>query len=97
MVYVAHDGSATLLVPGGGYAPRFHQAGEIVPLGAAAPGRAAWQVGPPFGADMIVAIASNGVMFEHGLPAGAATIGGLASAMTAAHVAASVLMLTTTE
>ena len=51
--------------------PRVFAAGETVNLGAQTPGHPAWEVGPPYGTDMIIAIASSQPLFDRARPANA--------------------------
>jgi eukaryotic-like serine/threonine-protein kinase len=71
--YVGHDGNVQHLYPQladptqGITAvdpPRVYQAGETVNLGDPHPGHPAWEVGPPYGTDMIIAIASSQPLFD---------------------------------
>jgi len=43
--------------------------GEVLNLGEPGPGNPGWQVAPPFGTDLIVAIASEDTLFDHPRPA----------------------------
>jgi eukaryotic-like serine/threonine-protein kinase len=43
--------------------------GEVLSLGEPGPGRPGWQVAPPFGTDLIVAVASEDPLFDHARPA----------------------------
>jgi tRNA A-37 threonylcarbamoyl transferase component Bud32 len=71
--YVGHDGNVQHLYPqladpAQGITatdpPRVFQAGETVNLGDPHPGHPAWEVGPPYGTDMIIAIASSQPLFD---------------------------------
>ena len=42
--------------------------GEVLNLGEPGPGNPGWQVAPPFGTDLIVAIASEDTLFDHPRP-----------------------------
>jgi hypothetical protein len=42
--------------------------GEALNLGEPGPGRPGWQVAPPFGTDLIVAVASEDALFDHARP-----------------------------
>ena len=44
------------------------QPGETVDLGDPGPGHPAWEVGPPYGTDMIIAIASSQPLFDRPRP-----------------------------
>jgi hypothetical protein len=63
IAYLQHDGTAAPLVPGAGYPARTYAAGERVEFGRPAGKFPGWQVGPPFGTDMIVAVASTAPLF----------------------------------
>ena len=47
---------------------RVFNAGEAVNLGATSPGHPAWEVGEPYGTDMIIAIASSQPVFDRPRP-----------------------------
>ncbi|HVC59377.1 MAG TPA: protein kinase [Acetobacteraceae bacterium] len=74
--YVGHDGTVLHLYPQladpkqGMTAdpPRVFRAGEAVRLGVAGPGHPAWEVGPPYGTDMIIAVASSQPLFDRPRP-----------------------------
>ena len=68
VAYLQHDGTASPLVPGPGYPARAYAAGSKVEFGRPAAGFDGWRVGPPFGTDMIVAIASSAPLFTKALP-----------------------------
>jgi serine/threonine-protein kinase len=74
--YVAHDGTLLHLYPQVAD-PKNHldadirrvfQPGETVDLGNPRPGHPAWEVGPPYGTDMIIAIASSQPLFDRPRP-----------------------------
>jgi serine/threonine-protein kinase len=74
--YIAHDGNVQHLYPqivdaSGAVADkvRLFTAGEKVSLGDPPPGQPAWEVGPPYGTDMIIAIASSQPLFTKPRPA----------------------------
>jgi serine/threonine-protein kinase len=70
--YVAHDGTLLHLYPqvadpkNGLTAdpPRLYQPGETVKLGDPSPGHRPWEVGEPYGTDMIIGIASSQPLFD---------------------------------
>ena len=69
--YITHDGNVQHLYPqvadrGGVTAdkPRLLAPGESLNLGDPRPGQPAWEVGEPYGTDMITAIASSAPLFE---------------------------------
>jgi eukaryotic-like serine/threonine-protein kinase len=74
--YVGHDGTVLHLYPQvadpkqGMTAdpPKVFQPGETVSLGDAHAGHPAWEVGPPYGTDMIIAIASTQPLFDRPRP-----------------------------
>jgi serine/threonine-protein kinase len=74
--YVGHDGNVLHLYPQVADAsqhmtadpPRVFTPGEAVNLGDPGPGHPAWEVGPPYGTDMIIAIASTQPLFERPRP-----------------------------
>ena len=74
--YVGHDGTLLHLYPqladpsqGMAADPlRVFQPGEAVDLGDPRPGHPAWEVGPPYGTDMIIAIASSQPLFDQPRP-----------------------------
>ncbi len=75
--YVAHDGSVQHLYPqvtdtkmgvSGESITRAFAAGEVVKLGDVSPGHPAWEVGEPYGADMIIAIQSSEPLFTKPRP-----------------------------
>ena len=68
VAYLQHDGTAASLVPGPGYPARSYSAGAKTNFGHPAGNFPGWQVGPPFGTDMIIAIASTGQLFTTALP-----------------------------
>lgn len=73
--YVTHDGAVQHLYPQLGDQSgvvadkvRVLQAGERVALGDPPPGQPSWEVGPPYGTDMIIAIASAQPLFSKPRP-----------------------------
>ncbi len=74
--YIGHDGTVLHLYPQvadpkqhmTADPPRVFQAGEVVNLGDAGPGHPAWEVAPPYGTDMIIAIASSQPLFDRPRP-----------------------------
>nr|WP_275112944.1 serine/threonine-protein kinase [Rhodopila globiformis] len=74
--YITHDGNVQHLYPqvadaNGTVADRIRllSAGEQVGLGDPVPGQPGWEVGPPYGTDMIIAIASSQPLFTKPRPA----------------------------
>ena len=73
VAYVQHDalaGAPTVapLIPGPGYPAQTFPARAAIPLGTPRAGSPGWTVGPPFGTDMIVAVASTAPLFARPLP-----------------------------
>jgi serine/threonine-protein kinase len=74
--YVAHDGGVLHLYPQQADPaqhmtadpPRVFGPGETINLGEASPGHPAWEVGEPYGTDMILAIASTAPLFDRPRP-----------------------------
>ncbi len=73
--YIAHDGTVLHLYPqvadtkqgmAADPSARTFAPGEALNLGEVGPGHPAWEVAPPYGQDMIVAIASAQPLFERG-------------------------------
>jgi hypothetical protein len=96
--YLGHDGSVVHLFPTAAdpaqkvaaQPPRRLAAGERLALGDAGPGRPIWEVGPPYGTDMIIAIASSAPLLAHAPAQNAedsasAYLHDLAAAITAAR------------
>ncbi len=69
VAYIGNDGTVSPLVSGPGYPTRTYQAGQTIVFGRPEPGFPGWQVGPPFGTDMIVVVASARPLFTMPLPA----------------------------
>ncbi|HUN40415.1 MAG TPA: protein kinase [Acetobacteraceae bacterium] len=77
--YVAHDGTLLHLYPQladpsnklAADTPRMFQPGEAVDLGEPRPGHPGWTAGPPYGTDMIIAIASSQPLFDRPRPGNA--------------------------
>ncbi len=98
--YLGHDGSVVHLFPTAAdpsqkvaaQPPRRFAPGERLALGDSGPGKPIWEVGPPYGTDMIVAVASSAPLFAR-LPAANAEdnagtyLRDLAAAITAARQA----------
>jgi predicted Ser/Thr protein kinase len=98
--YLGHDGSVVHLYPTAAdpaqkvaaQPPRRFAPGEVLALGDAGPGKPIWEVGPPYGTDMIVAIASSAPLLRQ-MPAqnaedsAGAYLHDLAAAITAARQA----------
>jgi serine/threonine-protein kinase len=80
--YVGHDGTVLHLYPQladpkqGMTAdpPRVFRAGEAVDLGEPRAGHPAWEVGPPYGTDMIIAVASSQPLFDRPRPGNVETV-----------------------
>lgn len=68
VTYIQADGTIATLVPGAGYPSQTYPARSRVALGTPRPGFAGWQVGPPFGTDLILAIASTAPLFQQPPP-----------------------------
>ncbi len=74
--YIGHDGTVLHLYPQvadpkqhmTADPPKVFQAGETINLGDPGPGHPAWEVGPPYGTDMIIAIASSQPLFDRPRP-----------------------------
>jgi len=80
--YVAHDGSVLHLYPqiadvkqriAADPSARIFNAGEAVSLGEVSAGHPAWEVGPPYGIDMIIAIQSAQPLFDRPRPSNVET------------------------
>ena len=89
--YIAHDGNVQHLYPQvadrtGGVPDKVRMltAGERVSLGDPAPGQAAWEAGPPYGTDMIIAIASSQPLFAKPRPANVEPMAGYVRDLDAA-------------
>ena len=81
--YVAHDGNVQHLYPQiadsklnvvGESTTRAFAAGEAVNLGDVSPGHPAWEVGEPYGVDMIIAIQSAQPLFDRPRPSNVETV-----------------------
>ncbi len=57
--YFGHDGSVLHLTPTVADPERVSAPGQVLTLGAGGTGPAAWEAGPPYGTDLIVAVASS--------------------------------------
>ncbi len=68
VAYVQHDGTVAPLVPGPGYPEQTVPARGSIALGQARKGASPWLVGPPFGTDMIVAVASTAPLWTQQRP-----------------------------
>ncbi len=69
VAYLQSDRVVSPLVPGPGYPAQTYAAGAAVALGGPGPGLPrGWRVGPPFGTDMIVVVASTAPLFARPLP-----------------------------
>ena len=81
--YVAHDGNVQHLYPQiadnklnvtADSLTRAFAAGEAVNLGEVSPGHPAWEVGEPYGVDMIIAVQSSQPLFDRPRPANVETV-----------------------
>ncbi len=68
VAYLQHDATVSPLVPGPGYPAQTFSAREPIDLGKPRSDFEGWHVGPPFGTDMIVAVASTAPLFSRALP-----------------------------
>ena len=68
VAYLQHDATVSPQVPGPGYPSQTYAARAQVDLGKPRQDFAGWRVGPPFGTDMIVAVASTAPLFTRALP-----------------------------
>jgi serine/threonine-protein kinase len=84
--YLSHDGSVTHLFPAQASADKAFPAGATLPLGD--PKQGVGAVGPPFGTDVIVAVASSVPLFPKGRPDGMETADTYLPALEAAIEAA---------
>ena len=69
VMYVQHDETVAPLVPGAGYPSQVYAARSRIALGNPRADYEGWRVGPPFGTDMIVAVATTAPLFGRPLPA----------------------------
>ncbi len=86
MAYIQHNESVSPLVPGPDYPVQTYPARTSIALGQPHKGSPGWVVGPPFGTDMVVAVASTAPLFAKALPDDqtlTAYLSGLQSAMEA--------------
>lgn len=86
VAYIQADGSLATLIPGAGYPSQTYPAHSRVALGMPRPGFAGWQVGPPFGTDLILAVASTAPLFQQPLPENQSLDGFLSALQTAIDV-----------
>ena len=68
VAYLQHDATVSPLVPGPGYPAQTFLAREKIDLGKPRADFEGWHVGPPFGTDMIVAVATTAPLFSRPLP-----------------------------
>ena len=68
VAYLQHDATVSPLVPGPGYPAQTFPAREPIDLGKPRSDFEGWHVGPPFGTDRIVAVASTAPLFSRPLP-----------------------------
>ncbi len=66
--YLQNDGTVSPQVPGPGYPAQTYTAHTQLELGTPRQDFEGWHVGPPFGTDMIVAVASTAPLFAKALP-----------------------------
>jgi len=66
--YIQADGSVVHLVQPGGLVPQPTLPRQSLTFGTGEGGKAKFTVGPPFGREMIIAIASRSPLFDHELP-----------------------------
>ena len=67
--YIQADGSVVHLVQPNGLVPQPTLPNQTLEFGSGTDGKPKFTVGPPFGREMIIAIASRSPLFEHALPA----------------------------
>jgi serine/threonine-protein kinase len=84
--YLSHDGSVAHLLPAQGGGDKVFPAGATLPLGD--PKQGVGAVGPPFGTDVIIAVASSVPLFPKGRPDGMETADTYLPALEAAIAAA---------
>jgi hypothetical protein len=68
VAYLQNDGTVSPQVPGPGYPAQTYAARTQIELGKPRQDFEGWHVGPPFGTDMIVAVASTAPLFAKALP-----------------------------
>jgi serine/threonine-protein kinase len=99
--YFTHDGEVVHLHPNSADAARVFPAGARVSLGDPAEGGPRWEIGPPYGTEMIVAIASEQPLFDtarEDFESSAAYLAALRDRLgRAGRVAAQVLMVEVAE
>ena len=66
--YLQHDATVAPQVPGPGYPSQTYAARAQLELGTPRQDFEGWHVGPPFGTDMIIAVASTAPLFSRPLP-----------------------------
>jgi hypothetical protein len=69
VAYIQADGSVVELVQPTGVVPQPTLPGQTLVFGSGEQGKPKFTIGPPFGREMIIAIASRSPLFEHELPA----------------------------
>jgi hypothetical protein len=67
--YVQADGSVAHLVQPSGLVPQPTLPRQTLSFGGGQNGGATFTIGPPFGREMIIAVASRSPLFDHALPA----------------------------
>ncbi len=83
VAYLQHDATVSPQVPGPGYPAQTYPAREQIELGKPRADFEGWHVGPPFGTDMIVAVASTAPLFARPLPDSQSLASYLSSLQTA--------------
>ncbi len=68
MSYIQADGSVVHLVQPSGLVPQPTLPNQILVFGSGEGGKPKFTVSPPFGREMIIAIASRSPLFDHQLP-----------------------------
>ena len=66
--YFTHEGEVLHLMPGSDYPDNFVPAGASLVLGDPQQGQPVWQIGPPFGQDLMVALAARGPLYQDRRP-----------------------------
>jgi TPR repeat protein len=66
--YFTHEGEVLHLLPGSDYPDNFVPAGASLVLGDPQQGQPVWQIGPPFGQDLLVALAARRPLYQDRRP-----------------------------
>jgi hypothetical protein len=66
--YFTHEGEVLHLLPGSDYPDNFAPAGEALVVGDPQQGQPVWQIGPPFGQDLLVALAARRPLYQDRRP-----------------------------